>query len=335
MGDVILTTSLVRQIRNHYPKARIDFVTSKQFTEILKFNPHLSNLIEYDKQSTINEIAVLKKNIKQSLSGGRYDIVIDLQRNLRTKILRSGLGNKYLFVNKLRLHKLSLVYFKRPLLKQIIPIPDIYRLAASPLGIEDDGKGLELWLPDDPPTYKPKKTDSVNKPFKIAIAPGAFHETKRWQKEKFSELIHLLKMQYNADILLVGGVKDKTITDWIKSQINFPYEDCTESNSIIKTAGAIDSADLLVSNDTGVVHIATARRVPVVAVFGSTVKEFGFIPYRIEHEIVEKALYCRPCTHYGLNKCPKVHFNCMNEITVEDVLTSILNILKSTFDFSI
>ncbi|MFH1049767.1 MAG: glycosyltransferase family 9 protein [bacterium] len=328
MGDVILTTALIRQIRNKYPNTRLDFATSKQFAEIFTNNPHISNLIEYDKQSSLKDINDLKKNIKSKIPSGRYDLVIDLQRNIRSRVFRSGLGAQYLYVKKMRLHKLSMVYFKRPLLKKIVPIPEIYRMTASPLDIEDDGKGLELWLPNETlsPIYLPEEK-KVKNSLTIAIAPGAFHNTKRWQKEKYLELIIHLKENFYADIVLIGGKKDKEITDWITSKITFEFEDCTESDSIIRTVSAIDSASLLISNDTGVVHIAAARKVPVVAIFGSTVKEFGFIPFRTKHEIVEKILPCRPCTHYGLNKCPKVHFDCMNKISVEDVVLAVQKLI--------
>ncbi len=322
MGDVILTTALVRQIRSKYPSARLDFVTSKQFSEIFRYNPHISNLIEYDKQSSMADIADLKNKIKSKIPGGRFDIVIDLQKNMRSRVFRSGLGDRYFYVKKMRLHKLSLVYFKRPLLKGIVPIPEIYRITASPLEIEDDGKGLELWLPGEVGTYPPETNTDRNN-LKIAVAPGAFHNTKRWQQEKYLELIIHLKDNLNADIVLIGGKKDKEITDWIKSNLNFDFEDCTESDSILQTAKAIDSVSLLISNDTGVVHIAAARKVPVIAIFGSTVQEFGFVPFRTKYEIVEKHLPCRPCTHYGLYKCPKVHFDCMNKISVEDVVSAV------------
>lgn len=328
MGDVVLTTSFIRQLRKKYPDSRIDFITSNSFAEIYKFNPHINNLWEYDKHFNINEISELKNHIKRDLNGRRYDFVIDLQKNLRSKVLRSGLGDRYLLINKLRLNKLFLVYFKRSLLKKTIPIPELYRLTAKQLSVEDDGKGLEIWLKRDKMNYiAPKQIIEQKVKIKISIAPGAYHFTKRWQKEKYLELIKTLKSNFNAEIKLIGGLKDKEITDWLKSQIDFDFGDFSESNSILKTAEAIDDSDLLISNDTGVVHIAAARGVPVISIFGSTVKEFGFLPYRTRYQIVEKNLTCRPCTHYGLQKCPKVHFDCMNKITVDDVLKAFKNLM--------
>jgi len=332
MGDVILTTSFIRQLRNKFTDTRIDFITSKSFAEIYKFNPNINTLWEYDKQFKLNEIAELKNHIKMDLKGRRYDYVIDLQKNLRSKILRSGLGDKYLLINKLRLNKLSLVYFKKPILKKIIPIPELYRLTANPLLVDDDGEGLEIWLKSDPKYYfTPKNSDS--KKMKIAVAPGAYHFTKRWQKEKYLELIKNLKNNFNAEIILIGGLQDKEVTDWLKSQIDFEYEDFSDSTSILKTTEAIDNSDLLISNDTGVIHIAAARKVPVLAIFGSTVKEFGFLPFRTKYKIVEKGVSCRPCTHYGLDKCPRGHFDCMSKITVDDVLKAFSNFVETELEF--
>lgn len=333
MGDVILSSVLPLQIKKKYPNSEIHFVVDKHFAEVYKYNPRIDKLIEYDKSATLKEIVDLKNELKNNLDTGFYDIVIDLQRNLRSKIFRSGLSKSYLYVHKLRLHKLSLVYAKKSLLKQIIPIPDLYINTAQSLGIDNENAHLELWFPEEesniyPPLLKNEYDESQSEDIVISIAPGAFHKTKRLPEEKFVELINKLINQRKFKINIIGGIKDKKVTDFIKSKINGEINDFSESKSILKTAEVIDKSDLVISNDTGIMHIAAARKVPVIAIFGSTVKEFGFIPYQTKFKIIEKELPCRPCTHIGREECPKYHFNCMNLIEVDEIISSIYKLLN-------
>jgi ADP-heptose:LPS heptosyltransferase len=184
-----------------------------------------------------------------------------------------------------------------------------------------------LWFPEERKydNYPPESRKQVLENIKsVAVAPGAFHFSKRWPAEKFSELIKSILRDYGAEVNLLGGPRDKELCERIISDVADPgVADRSGSVSIIKTARIIDKSDLLITNDTGVMHIAAARRVPLIALFGSTVKEFGFAPYRTPNKIVEVKLNCRPCTHIGRKNCPKSHFNCMDNITVEEILKTI------------
>jgi heptosyltransferase-2 len=331
MGDVILTTSLVRQLKATFPNSRIDFLTAKEFKEIYKYNPYISNLIEYDKSSNFEQIAKQKNDLKLNLPLGKYDYIIDLQRNMRTKIFRSGLGERYFFVHKRRLHKLSLVYLKKPLYKTLIPLPEVNRFCVRELNVKNDNKGLEIWLPDElnTTTYPPESREKNNsEEYKIAIAPGAYHFTKRYPKERFLELIELISQKINAEFYLIGGKKDKEITDFIKINSKAKITNYSNSTSILETTKILDKMDVLVTNDTGVMHIAASRKIPVLAIFGSTVKEFGFIPYKTDFRIAESQVNCRPCTHIGRNECPRKHFDCMMNITVENIVKDLFVLLK-------
>ena len=109
----------------------------------------------------------------------------------------------------------------------------------------------------------------------------------------------------------MGGASDKNICQEILEKTNNFPNDFSGEISILKTAEILSSCDLLVTNDTGVMHIAAARQVPIIAIFGSTTTDFGFAPYRIKHKIIEFDLNCRPCTHIGRSECPLKHFNFM------------------------
>ncbi len=328
MGDVILTTSLTRQIMKSFPAARIDFLISSAFSEIYRYNPRISNLFEYDKSQSAFGNKHLKSEMISSIGNSRYDIIIDLQNNLRSKVFSYGMHSTKYKVAKNRLNKLSLVYFKKSLAKNNIAIPEIYRNSVDDLQVNDDNRGLEIWLENekDSDDYPPFENDRKAGLDNIAIAPGAFHYTKRWRPDRYADLVIRLHSEFGSEITLLGGEKDRDVCKYISAKCDFEINDLSGSVSILGTTGEIDKCNLIITNDTGVMHIAAARRTPVVAIFGSTVTGFGFAPYRVRNIIVEKDVDCRPCTHIGRDRCPKKHFNCMELISADDVIEAVKRI---------
>ncbi|MCK5742042.1 MAG: glycosyltransferase family 9 protein, partial [Chlorobi bacterium] len=194
---------------------------------------------------------------------------------------------------------------------------------AESVGVEDDNLGLEIRLSTeaDMKTYPPfNKKSNSSETMTIGIAPAAHHKTKRLPTDTFIEIIKLLSKKYNCQFVFFGGPGDEPTVSKITEGISAKYQDFSGTRSILKTTEEIDKCDLLITNDTGVLHISAARAVPTVAIFGSTVPEFGFAPRRTPFRIIQKDLKCRPCTHIGRAKCPKKHFDCMNEITAEEVV---------------
>lgn len=329
IGDVVLTTFLTRILRQTFPSSLIDFITSNSCAEIYKFNKRINHLHIYDKSANRNEILSLKKRIKEAIQGENYDLIIDLQNNRRSHFLRKDLGDKILQFNKYRLAKIAQVYLKKNLFKEILPIPIRYLQTLESLGIQDDRKGLELWLEEDYLKNSYELIKNYNVEFnRIAIAPGAYHFTKRYPAEKFVNLIQEIKKVYKSEITLIGGKDDKPICDFIEESVSFSLKNCSGSVSIIETTKELSTCDLMITNDTGVMHIASARQVPIIAIFGSSVQSFGFVPFRVPHKIVEKNLPCRPCSHIGKAKCPKAHFNCMNLIESSDIIENIEKLIE-------
>jgi lipopolysaccharide heptosyltransferase II len=330
MGDVLLTTPLLRQLKNKYPNADIDFIVAKEFFEIIQYNPYVNKVFQYVKSMKLYDLIIERLHNLEK----KYDLIIDLQANFRSMHIITGFISKVVKVKKYRLKKLFLVHCKKNYYDKIIPIPEIIRQTVDSLGVKDDGKGLELWLPEEVglSQYPPEnKQYSLNENLNIALAPGAYHKTKQWLPERFAELIDYLKVKFNANIFILGGESDKIIASDIIKKINSIVSDCTGSKSIFNTAKIIDSCDLLITNDTGVMHIAAARRIPIVSIFGSSVKEFGFEPFRVNNEIVETELPCRPCSHIGREDCPEHHFNCMKNIHVIQVVDAIRRVLNLTY----
>ena len=321
MGDVVLASPLIRCVRNQIPNATIDFVVDKKYSDVIKYNPHINNLIEYDRDNP-DFNAKIKENLDRN-----YEI-IDLQNNRRSKLFRKKIGKIIGAFNKYRLKKIALVWVKKNYFGNT-NIPERYIATAQKINIKDDKKGLEVWLPEENnlEIYPPENKIYSNAITKITLVPSATHFTKRWLPEYFVKLIDMLNID-NCEFNLIGDAKDKQICNYIISHSNNKINiiDHSSKTTILDAVRIIDKSDLVISNDTGMMHIASARRVRVIAIYGSTVPAFGFIPFRTPHRICEIELSCRPCTHIGKQKCHKKHFNCMRLITPEMVCKKALSV---------
>jgi heptosyltransferase II len=159
----------------------------------------------------------------------------------------------------------------------------------------------------------------------VAIAPGARHTTKRWPAERFSALGRMLVAEKNARIVILGGEAERELATEVSRAIDGgDVVNLAGRVSLLESAAAIDCCSVVVSNDSAITHLAAARGRPTVSIFGSTVQEFGFAPYRVPSVVVEnEGLYCRPCTSIGRAECPEGHFRCMLEISPAMVLEAI------------
>jgi len=310
LGDILLTTPLIRSLKKANPDLKIDFLVRKEYEDTLKNNPHLNQLYQY-KNENVDEI------INQLLQN-KYDLIIDLQNNLRSKKIANHLKASSVKFKKKSLEKFLLVNFKINFLKDVPQIP--IRYANSLNNFQLDEFGLELFLP------KEIKSSINFEENLIGFAPGSRHFTKMYPKEYFIELGKLLSQ--NFKILLFGGKSDREICAEISKQIPNSI-DLSNDNNLFQTAADMKICKAIICNDSGMMHTACAVQVPVITIFGSTVKEFGFTPYKISNLILENnSLSCRPCSHIGREKCPEKHFKCMLEITPEIVHKKVLEFLR-------
>lgn len=340
MGDVLLTTPLLRQIATQYPAIRLDMIVDERFSEAIRHNPHLHHVFPYQRSAGRTVYQKFCQNIRSALPKGQYDLVIDLQRNRRSAFLRRQLGAFATVLHKQRLNKLALVYLGWNRYPKVQSIVQRYQNAASPLHLEEDGKGLEFWLPEEqflPYPFAGNRPPALTTGhICIAIAPGAHHTTKRWLPERFAaaalQIAHNLAPTVTINFSVLGGTADHEICQLVINALGNHYKvtDHSGSASLEQTVRALDTASILLCNDTGIMHLAAARKIPIVAIFGSTVQEFGFIPYRVPSRIIEMSradVPCRPCTHIGRSSCPKRHFDCMYRIPVDNVVQAALQLL--------
>ena len=314
LGDILLTTPVLRSLKKKFPDLKIDFLLKEQYADVLKYNPNLNDLYTFNPDN-INELI-------NSLKQNRYDLVIDLQNNFRSQKITKNIKpvQKVIKFKKLDIEKFLLVKFKINRLRNVPGIP--IRYAQTIDNFELDEKGLEIFIPGN------VKSQLTSDEKFIGLAPGSRHFTKMWPKEYYIYLAKILSAN-NFKVVLLGGKDDRQICGEISKMVPASINLCTEDD-ILQTVADMKKCFVIVSNDSGLMHAACAAGTPVLAFFGSTVKEFGFMPYKSKNLILENdSLSCRPCTHIGRSQCPKKHFKCMMELTPQTAFNKI-NILLNT-----
>ncbi len=316
IGDVLLTSPIVRALRKKFPNSNIDYITTSQMRDIIRFNPNINHVWTFDKSDSKEDIRRLKSEILNKINANKYDVLVDLQNNLRSNLMLRGIAAKSFGVNKNRFFKLMLVHTKKKI-KQASHVVDRYFDCASELGIMPDDYGLEIFGETG---EKIQRVHSDGATVKIGIAAGAQHFTKRWLPEHFTQLAELIANKFEAEFQFFGSLPEQGTVRQITEKLNCKFEDYTGKLSLLESARKISECDFFITNDTGLMHIAAACQVPIISIFGSTVPEFGFYPYKANHRIAQIELNCRPCTHIGRESCPKGHFNCMKQLAPEIVL---------------
>jgi lipopolysaccharide heptosyltransferase II len=332
IGDIVLSTPLLRVLRQRFPAGQIDYVTRKEYAELVKSNQNLNQTYEFDALAGFDGLRALKKKIKEE----KYDLIVDLHDSLRSKYLRSLRGPKRVVVNKRILERSMLVNLKKNVYREIVPVVDRYIETVRDLGVANDGKGLELHIPDEVlfgvsgkmARLKLNRFEKV-----VGLCPGARHFTKRWPADRFVRVGATCAQKKDAKVLVFGGADEETLCNRISSEINEQAgaERATSlcgQFGLLETGAAMEYCDVIITNDTGLMHVATAMRKKLIAIFGSTVEEFGFFPYDPTAVVFERrGLECRPCSHIGRSECPEKHFRCMMEIESDEVYSKAKDLL--------
>ncbi|WP_127130292.1 glycosyltransferase family 9 protein [Pseudoflavitalea rhizosphaerae] len=313
IGDIVLTTPVVRCLKKQAVTAEVHYLTKKAFLPVLAANPYIDKIhtLENDLDAVINK-----------LQDEDFDYVIDLHHNLRTLRVKRALDKQSFSFDKLNIKKWLLTSFK------INRMPDVhiverYLDTLKSFNIINDGQGLDYFIPEKD-QVKEEDIPASHHAGYIGVVIGAALNTKKYPLHKLKELCSII----DHPIILLGGKEDREEGDAIAALDPVKiYNACGKFN-INESADLVRRAKLIISNDTGLMHIASAFRKPVISIWGNTVPEFGMYPYYPKaapgassmFDIMEvKGLSCRPCSKIGYDKCPKKHFKCMELITAESV----------------
>ena len=323
IGDIVLTTPFLRRLNARFPDCEMHYVVRKEYASLLREHPKIARLFELDTSKGTDEL----RKLRRTLCNEGYDAVFDLHNNFRSRFLCRNIHAPRHIIRKRTFKRFLLVHFKWNFFRTIVPVPERYIETAAVYGVTPDNEGCDLFVPSDVlENVKAKLVDRGWNPERrlIAIAPGSKHFTKRWPAEKFNEVMRLLMNNTGANILILGSSEDKIHTPGNERVMDF----CGEF-SLTETIAALRLASLVICNDSGLMHAATSQGAPVLALFGSTVREFGFFPYHARSRVLEiEGLACRPCSHVGRASCPEKHFRCMNDISPQKVFSIALEMLN-------
>ncbi|MDB4998944.1 MAG: glycosyltransferase family 9 protein [Mucilaginibacter sp.] len=311
MGDIIYTTPVVRCIKKQLAGAQVHFITKPAFKYIYDNNPYVDKLLLL-KPSLSDTIADIKTE--------GYDYIIDLHNNLRTTIIKLRTGIKSYTYKKQTIRKWLSLKFN---LKLVPPthLVDRYMQAVKYLGVTNDGQPIDYYikahhkLADLLPLTHQKNY--------VAFVIGATHFTKRMPNDKIISICRELKYP----VVLLGGNDVKVNGDEIAAAIGSNIYNACGKTTLDESVFLVSQSATVIGFDTGLTHIAEAFNKPIVSVWGGTVPELlGVQPYMVKDVLVAGIdLPCRPCSKFGLEKCPLGHFKCMKEIPEEPITTFVNN----------
>lgn len=303
IGDIVLTTPVIRTIKTQIENAEVHFFTKRSFESILKSNPYIDKLHLLEK-----DLSPLIKTLREE----KFDYIIDLHNNLRTAIIKARLGVKSYSFDKLNFEKWLYTTFKINRMPDV-HIVDRYLATASVLGVKNDGLGLDYYIPLEDEISMESLPETHRHGF-VAYAIGANHNTKKLPLVKMIELCEKI----GKPIILLGGKDDaqtgERVKDYFSSDHRTKIFNACGKYNLNQSSSILKQASIVFSHDTGLMHIASAFKKKIYSIWGNTTPQLGMYPYQTPHEIFEvKGLSCRPCSKLGFAKCPLAHFKCMND----------------------
>jgi ADP-heptose:LPS heptosyltransferase len=315
IGDIVLTTPVIRCLKKQIVTAEVHYLTKASFGPILAANPY------------IDKVHYLKDDldaVAEALKLEDFDYVIDLHHNLRTLKVKKALDKKSFSFDKLNIDKWFYTNFKWNRMPEI-HIVERYLATLSVFGVRNDGAGLDYFIPAGDQV---KETDipTSHQAGYVGLVIGAALATKKLPFHKLKEIC----TKARHPLILLGGPEDADIAIQLEAIDPFKiYNACGKFN-LNESADLVRRAKLIVTHDTGLMHIAAAFKRPILSVWGNTVPDFGMYPYygdnykSAPHEMLEvTGLRCRPCSKIGYKKCPKGHFKCMELQPVDRIVGAI------------
>ncbi|HEY4334515.1 MAG TPA: glycosyltransferase family 9 protein [Puia sp.] len=320
IGDIVLTTPVARCLKKQVATAEVHYLTKQSFRPILAANPYVDKVhcLDKDLDATIG-----------ALKAEDYDYVIDLHHNLRTLKVKRALKKQAFSFDKLNIQKWLLTSFKINKLPPV-HIVDRYLDTLKSFGIKNDGAGLDYFIPKED-ELKPEDIPTSHQAGYIGLVIGAALATKRLPFHKLETICR----QTLHPMILLGGPEDADTAKRLAAIDPIKIYNACGLFSLNESAALVRQAKLIITHDTGLMHIAAAFKRPIISIWGNTVPEFGMTPYYGENFLYHyqggvlgkspdltlevKGLSCRPCSKIGYNKCPKGHFKCMQEQVVESI----------------
>ncbi len=302
IGDIVLTTPVIRCLKQQVDQAEIHYFTKPEYRQILESNPYVDR-VHILRDDLGNQLKELREEV--------FDYAIDLHKNLRTRRIISGLNLIAFSFDKLNLKKWVYVNFKINHLpdKHIV---DRYIEALDIFDVENDQQGLDYFIPSRDEVGPASLPHSFQAGY-WAFAIGAGHNTKKLTPQKMISIVERI----GQPVVLLGGLEDREVGEQIRANTQVEVYNGCGVYSINQSASLVRQARFVITHDTGLMHIAAAFQKKIISIWGNTVPEFGMYPYQPHPDSTRfeiRDLSCRPCSKLGYRKCPKKHFRCILDI---------------------
>jgi len=324
IGDIVLTTPVVRCLKRQIATAEIHYLTKAAYRPILAANPYIDKIHLLE-----NELSDITPVLEQE----DFDYVIDLHHNQRSWRVKKALGKRSFSFNKLNIEKWLLTTFHWDLMPST-HIVGRYLATLQSFGVRNDGGGLDYFIPPED-LVKEMDIPTSHQAGYIGLVIGAALATKKMPLHKLQEFCRSIE----HPVILLGGPEDAAVGEELAAIDPVKlYNACGKFN-LNESADLVRRARLVVTPDTGLMHMAAAFKRPIVSVWGNTVPAFGMGPYYGDNYLSNRqggngpgslplpfdsievgGLPCRPCSKIGYKKCPRGHFKCMELIRPEDIL---------------
>lgn len=327
IGDIVLTTALLRNLRKTFPHAQIDFVVKKQFASLLQSVPYVSNVYEFDSKKGLKGLFALRK----MLAAQNYNALLDIHKNWRSLFVTSTIRGKRYVYKKMVLKRSLLVKFKINCYKPPRPVYLRFLDAAKPLGVNYDGEKTSIVVPQEAREFVKNQlaASGILAEKYVVLCPGASFSNKQYPVELLTQVAQQLLAQ-SQSIVLLGGEKEEKLCEEIMRNCKGNIANLAGKCNLTQSAAVLAGAAVTVANDTGMLHISEACGVPVVGLYGPTVEQFGYFPLLAQSKVAQvEELTCRPCTKMGMNYCPKGTFACLKTIAPAQIVNFVEHIINS------
>lgn len=332
LGDLVLTSSPLKSLHQLFPQAQIFVLTKSKYKELADRLPFVTQVISFEPEKSHKGLVGFFGLIKE-LKRFNFDIIVDLHSNWRSFLIRKSLAAS----RKVKYDKKSVARFLMVHRKSLKIKPrhtlELYNSALRKLG--DGSRILPPQLILQPvdlnwATNYLKERKVFPGDFLVGLSPGAKWETKRWEKEKFVEAGKILAEKLNAKIIIFGDAKESELVNFIATHLKGQIHICAVNLKLNQLVAVIDQCKLFVSNDSGLMHIASTRNVPTLAIFGPTHPKLGFTPFGEKSRVLTANVQCSPCSLHGQSPCYQKSRFCMDLISPEKVAEEALRILSAT-----
>jgi len=331
LGDTVLTLPLISEVRRRFPVKKLTVLCLPLNRELLLDHPAIDDILTDDKKNSDRGWRGLRRTAAR-VKEKNFTVALTPHKSLRSALIlylaavphRVGFRESrgwFLFQQRAR---------RNPALHDVernLSVLQVFGLTPEQCQRVLDlpvGEATQRAVNEKLAALGVAENDRV-----VGISPGSVWATKRWSAEGFAVLIRMLQQKYACRVLLFGGAEDESVVDEVQRRCGGSAISLAGRIGLRELPAAINRCHVFISNDSGPMHIAVARRVPTVGIFCATAPDLGFYPYTSDAIVVQKDLSCRPCASHGGRRCPLATEECIRQVSPNAVLRAVERMLAA------